>query len=219
MMPTLAAIKRYAERRLEHARTAGGEGLIAELVRVEKEGAPISTEEMVVMIFLLLFAGHETTTHLISGSVFELAKNPGLRDWLAEDWSRADLALEEFLRFVSPVQFSKPRYVRRDIELNGVRLKRGDQIVAMLQAANMDPAANVSPEKLDLTRRPNHHLAFGTGVHFCLGFQLARLEGKCALEALYTRWPKLRLAVEPAQIRWRSRPGIRAILSLPVAQA
>ena len=219
MMPTLAAMKRYLERRLDHARTAGGEGLIAELVRVGKEGAPISGEEMVVMVFLLLFAGHETTTHLISGSIFELAKSPGLRDWLAEDWSRADLAVEEFLRFVSPVQFSKPRYVRRDVELNGVRLKRGDQIVAMLQAANMDPAANVSPEKLDLARRPNHHLAFGTGVHFCLGFQLARLEAKCALEALYTRWPKLRLAVEPEQIRWRSRPGIRAILSLPVAQA
>jgi len=94
------------------------------------------------MVFLLLFAGHETTTHLISGSVFELAKNPGLRDWLAEDWSRADLAVEEFLRFVSSVQFSKPRFIRQDVELGGVRLKRGDQIVAMLAAANLDPAAN-----------------------------------------------------------------------------
>ena len=81
----------------------------SELIQVEKEGAPISSEEMVVMVFLLLFAGHETTTHLISGSVFELAKNPGLRDWLAEDWGRADLAVEDFLRFVSSVQFSKPR--------------------------------------------------------------------------------------------------------------
>jgi len=219
MVPTMAAIKRYLEQRLEYARKVGGEGLIAELVRVEKEGAQISREEMVVMVFLLLFAGHETTTHLISGSVFELARNPGLRDWLAEDWSRADLAIEEFLRFVSPVQFSKPRFVRQDIELSGVRLRRGDQIMAMLQAGNMDPAANASPEKLDLTRRPNRHIAFGTGIHFCLGHQLARLEGKCALEALYARWPKLRLAVEPTQIRWRSRPGIRAIVSLPVVPA
>ena len=129
------------------------------------------------MVFLLLLAGHETTTHLISGSVFELAKNPGLRDWLAQDWSRADLAIEEFLRFVSPVQFSKPRFVRQDVELGGARLKRGDQIMAMLAAANMDPAANGAPEKLDLARRPNHHVAFGTGIHFCLGYQLARLEG------------------------------------------
>jgi len=216
MVPTLVAIKRYLQKRLEHARAVGGQGLIAELVQVEKEGAPISSEEMVVMLFLLLFAGHETTTHLISGSVFELAKNSRLRDWLAEDWSRADLAIEEFLRFVSPVQFSKPRFIRQDVELSGVRLKRGDQIVAMLVAANLDPAANMFPEKLDLERRPNRHIAFGTGIHFCLGHQLARLEGKCALEALYVRWPKLRLAVEPGQIRWRSRPGIRAIISLPL---
>ncbi len=219
MVPTMVAIKRYLQQRLEHARAVGGQGLIAELVQVKKEGAPISSEEMVVMLFLLLFAGHETTTHLISGSVFELAKNPGLRDWLAQDWRRADVAIEEFLRFVSPVQFSKPRFIRQDVELDGVRLKRRDQIVAMLVAANLDPAANTLPEKLDLERRPNRHIAFGTGIHFCLGHQLARLEGKCALEALYTRWPKLRLAVEPGQIRWRSRPGIRAIISLPVVPA
>jgi cytochrome P450 len=171
---------------------------------------------MVAMVFLLLFAGHETTTHLISGSVFELTKNPALRDWLAEDWSRADLAIEEFLRFVSPVQFSKPRVIRRDVEVGGVRLKRGEQIAAMLAAANLDPAGNAHPEQLDLERRPNRHIAFGTGIHFCLGHQLARLEGKSALEALYTRWPRLRLAVKPEQIRWRSRPGIRAIVSMPV---
>jgi cytochrome P450 len=216
MAPTLVAIRRYLQQRLEHARAFGGQGLIAELVQVEKEGAPISSEEMVVMVFLLLFAGHETTTHLISGSVFELAKSPLLRDWLAEDWSRADLAIEEFLRFVSPVQFSKPRFIRQDVEVGGVRLKRGEQIVAMLAAANLDPAANTDPKKLDLERRPNHHIAFGTGIHFCLGHQLARLEGKFALQALYTRWPKLRLAVKPEQIRWRSRPGIRAIVGLPV---
>jgi cytochrome P450 len=219
MVPTLAAIRRYLERQLEQTRRFGGEGLIAELVQVEKQGASISRDEMVAMLFLLLFAGHETTTHLISGSILEIAKNPGLREWLQEDWSRADLAVEEFLRFVSPVQFSKPRFVRRDVELGGVRLRHGEQIMAMLVAANMDPAANAFPERLDLARRPNRHLAFGTGIHFCLGHQLARLEGKYALEALYTRWPKLRLAVEPSQIRWRSRPGLRAIISLPLSPA
>jgi cytochrome P450 len=216
LVPTIAAMKRYLEQHIERVRTGGGEGLIAELVRVEKAGARLTRDEMISMVFLLLLAGHETTTHLISGSVFELAKNPGLRDWLAQDWSRADLAIEEFLRFVSPVQFSKPRFVRQDVDLGGARLKRGDQIMAMLAAANMDPAANAAPEKLELQRRPNHHIAFGTGIHFCLGYQLARLEGKCALQALYTRWPTLALAVEPEQIHWRSRPGLRAIVSLPV---
>jgi cytochrome P450 PksS len=219
MVPTIAAMKRYLEQQLERVRKVGGEGLIAELVRVETEGARLTRDEMIAMVFLLLLAGHETTTHLISGSVFELAKNPGLRDWLEEDWSRADLAVEEFLRFVSPVQFSKPRFVRQDTELAGVRLKRGDQIMAMLAAANMDSAANATPDKLDLARRPNHHVAFGTGAHFCLGYQLARLEGKCALQALYSRWPKLALAVKPEDIRWRSRPGLRAIVSLPVTAA
>jgi cytochrome P450 len=214
--PALAAMKRYLERHLEQVSKVGGEGLIAELVLVEKEGARASRDEMVAMVFLLLLAGHETTTHLISGSVLELSKNSALRDWLAQDWSRADLAIEECLRFVSPVQVSKPRFVRRDVDLDGVSLKRGDQIMAMLVAANFDPTANVAPETLDLKRRPNLHIAFGTGIHFCLGYQLARLEGRCALEALYNRWPKLELAVEPGEIQWRSRPGIRAIISLPV---
>ena len=89
--------------------------------------------------------------------------------------------------------------------------------MAMLAAANLDPGANPSPEKLDLERRPNRHLSFGTGIHFCLGHQLARIEAKCALEALFKRWPQLELAVSPDSIRWRQRPGLRAIERLPVA--
>jgi cytochrome P450 len=212
----LSALRPYLEERLQAARERGGDGLIAELVRVEKEGGRISPDEMVSMIFLLLGAGSETTTHLISGSVYELIKNPILRDWLEEDWSRANLAVEEILRFVSPVQFSKPRFVRKDTEFGGVRLKKGDKIMAMVAAANMDPKANEHPEKLDLQRHPNRHLAFGTGIHFCLGYQLARIEGKCALEALLGRWPKLGLAIQPEDVRWRKRPGLRAIEKLPV---
>jgi cytochrome P450 PksS len=86
----------------------------------------------------------------------------------------------------------------------------------MLVAANLDPQANAQPEKLDLARRPNRHLGFGTGIHFCLGHQLARIEAKCALEALFRRWPRLALAVPETQVRWRERPGLRAIASLPV---
>lgn len=216
LIPSVFSIKRYLERHIETVGRSGGEGLIAELVRARKNGAQISNEEMVSTIFLLLFAGHETTTHLIGGSVLELLKNPSLRDWLAEDWGRADLAVEEFLRFVSPVQFTKPRFVRQDMELGGAQLRRGDKIMAMITAANMDPEANEKPERLDLDRRPNRHMAFGAGIHFCLGHQLARVEGKCALEALFRRWPKLRLAAEPRDMRWRKRLGIRALERLPV---
>ena len=219
LVPNILAMRRYLEGQLEAARAKGGTGLIAELVRVEKEGGQISRDEMVAMVFLLLLAGHETTTHLISGSVYELLPNPGLRDWLEEDWSRAGLAVEEFLRFISVVQFTKPRFVRKDIELGGVRLRKGDKIMPMLAAANFDPQANPHPEKLDLARKPNRHLAFGTGIHFCLGHQLARLEGICALKALFRRWPKLELAVSESQIKWRKRPGLKAVEHLPVAIA
>jgi len=216
MVPGIYAIKRYLEQQIEAVRAHGGEGLIAELVRAEKEGAEISRDEMVAMVFLLLFAGTETTTHLISGSAFELLKDPKLRKWLQEDPSRYDLAVEEFLRFISPVQFSKPRFVQRDITLDGVSLKKGDKVMAMIAAANMDPAANACPETLDVQRKPNRHIAFGTGIHFCLGHQLARIEGKQAIRGLFDRWPQLELAVPASEIRWRKRPGLRAIVELPV---
>jgi cytochrome P450 len=216
MIPKIFSMKRYIEQHFETVRRHGGQGLIAEIVRVEKDGGHISPNEIVAMVFLLLFAGHETTTHLISGSVYELLKNPDLRDWLEQDWSRVDLALEEFLRFVTPVQFTKPRYVRKDIDLGGVRLRKGDRIMVMLAAANMDPQANACPERLDLQRKPNRHIAFGTGVHFCLGHQLARIEGRCALKSLFQRWPALTLAIDESEIKWRKRPGLKAIEYLPV---
>jgi cytochrome P450 PksS len=137
MLAGIGPMKWYLEGRLQAARESGGDGLIAELVRVEKEGGRISKQEMVAMVFLLLGAGSETTTHLITGSVYELLKSPELRDWLEEDWSRAALAVEEFLRFVSPVQFTKPRFVTKDVELGGVRLKQGERIMAMLAAVAM----------------------------------------------------------------------------------
>jgi cytochrome P450 len=217
LLGAMKKMRRYMEERLKIAREQGGEGLIAELVQVEKEGGRIGHDELMAMLFLLLMAGSETTTHLLSGAVFELLRDPARRDWLEADWSRAGLAVEEFLRFVSPVQLSKPRFVREDMELEGVPLKRGDRIMALIVAANFDPAANAHPEKLELERRPNKHLSFGTGIHFCLGHQLARIEAICGLRALFTRYPKLRLAVAPSEIRWRRRPGLRSIEKLPVS--
>jgi cytochrome P450 len=219
VLPAFRKMRSYMEERLRLAREQGGEGLIAELVRVEMEGGRISVDEMLSMLFLLLNAGSITTTHLIGGAVFELLKDPSRRDWLMADPKRLELAVEEFLRFVSPVQFSKPRFVQRDVELEGVRLKRGDRVMAMITAANLDRQANEEPERLDLERRPNRHLSFGTGIHFCLGHQLARIEAACALQALFARWPQLKLAVEPSEIRWRPRPGLRMIEALPVMAA
>jgi cytochrome P450 len=102
------------------------------------------------------------------------------------------------------------------VELGGARLKKGEKIMPMLAAGNFDPQANEHPEKIDLKRRPNRHVAFGAGTHFCLGHQLARMEGKCALQALLTRWPKLAMATEDSRVRWRTRAGFRAIERLLV---
>jgi cytochrome P450 len=180
VIPSVFAMKRYMEKQLEAVRENGGEGLIAELVGVEKEGGKISRSEMVAMLFLLLLAGHETTTHLISGSVYELLKNPGLRDWLEEDWSRTDLAVEEFLRFVTPVQFTKPRFVRKDIELGGVRLKKGDKVMPMLAAANMDPQAGVGSRRIpdQVAPSPRH-----AGDRAVIGSATSVVSRKCR----YTR--------------------------------
>src|SRR6185437_11347417 len=142
VLPNFKKMRRYMDERLRAVRAHGGEGLIAELVRVEMEGGRISHDEMLSMLFLLLNAGSITTTHLISGAVFELLKDPARRDWLMADWSRASLAVEEFLRFVAPVQFSKPRHVREDVEIEGVRLRKGAQVMAMIVAANMDAQAS-----------------------------------------------------------------------------
>src|SRR5262249_39582944 len=155
---------------------------------------------------------------LNSGSVYALIKNPTLRDWPEEACRPAGLAVEEVLRFVSAVQLSKPRFVREDIELGGARLRKGDRNIAMMASANMRPQANDPPGQPGLQRRPNRQISFGPGIHFCLGHQLARIEGMCALQALFTRWPRLRLAVAPAQIRWRRRPGLRSIEKLPVVE-
>jgi cytochrome P450 len=168
MITNTKPMKRYLAGCLQTACANGG-GLIAELVHVEQEGGRISDQGMVARVILLLGAGSETITHLISGSVYELLRVPKLREWLEDDPGRAPLAIEEFLRFISPVQFTKPRFVRREITLGGVRLKKVDKIMAMLAAADFDPEANPHADTLDLARRPNRHLSFGTRIHFCTG--------------------------------------------------
>ena len=168
------------------------------------------------MAFLLLVAGHETTVHLIGGGVLALLEAPEQKARLLADCSLAPSAVEELLRFVSPVQVAKPRYVRRDLELHGRPLRRGEILIPMLASANADPARFESPERMDLTRAPNPHLTFGTGMHFCLGAQLARVEAQVVLEKLFTRSPNLSLAVPGSALKYTGRLGIRALTALPV---
>jgi cytochrome P450 PksS len=126
------------------------------------------------------------------------------------------LCVEECLRHVSPVQLTKPRWASRDVLFAGQEFRRGEIIAGFLTAANRDPLEFEEPDRFDITRKPNPHLSFGTGVHFCLGFQLARAEAAIAFERMLARFPDIRLAVAPYDLAWRKRLGIRALAKLPV---
>ena len=212
----LGKMRKFVAGEIERQRVSPENGLIGQLVAMQKEGEPISDDEMIAMVFLLLIAGHETTTHVISGGVFELLRNEEQKSWLLESDEHIPLAVEEILRFVSAVQFTKPRNVRNDIEVEGVRLQKGDVVMAMIVAANGDPKAIDNPHVFDLSRKPNRHVSFGAGPHFCLGHQLARLEIACALRAIFDQYPDLQLVATPDEIKWRSRIGMRVIKELRV---
>ncbi len=199
----------YGRRQIEAARRNPQPGLIGELVLAEEEGDKLDEAELLSMIVLLLVAGFETTRHLIADAVICLERNPEQKAWLlADPAGRIERAVEELARYASPVQATKPRYVARDTEFGGVRMKRGEIIMAQLAAANCDPAAFEHPDELRLERFPNPHMVFSSGVHFCLGMQLARLEAQSALTRLYARFPDLSLAT-PDRIDWVERLGIR----------
>jgi len=215
-MGPIRKMARFVGAEIERQRHDPGNGLIGELVRMQKDGEPISDDEMVAMVFLLLVAGHETTTHVISGGVFELLRNDEQLKTLLSDLERLPMAVEELLRHVSAVQFTKPRIAKRDVFVEGVKISKGDLVMAMIVAANGDPDVISNPAVLDLARKPNRHVSFGAGPHFCLGHQLARLEISCAVKALFEVYPDLALAVPEGEIKWRSRLGLRVIEELPV---
>lgn len=214
-MGSLSRMIDYVREQVEAARRHPRPGLIGELIHAEEEGDKLDESELLSMIMLLLIAGFETTTHLISDSVIALEQHPDQKAWLlADPAGRMERAVEELARFASPVQSTKPRYVARDAEFFGQPLHRGELIMALVAAANTDPAAFEAPERLELDRFPNPHLVFSSGVHFCLGQQLARVEAQSALTRLYARFPDLQLASGP--IEWIGRLGIRGPKTLPV---
>jgi cytochrome P450 len=214
--PSLFRLLKYLRRHFEQCRRQPRPGLMTALVQAEQDGNKLSEDELLAMAFLLLFAGFETTVHLLSGGTLALLKTPEQKERLLSDWSLLPRAVEELLRFVSPVQMSEVRHVTRDLEFHRQSLRRGDRIVAWLGAANADPARFPDPEKLDLSRSPNPHVSFGSGIHFCLGAQLARVEAQVGFERLFTRYPRVALAVANSDLRYRGNMLLRALVALPV---
>jgi cytochrome P450 len=206
----------YVRQEFRRQSVAPREGLMAALIEAEEAGDRLSEDELVAMVFLLLAAGHETTLHQIALGVLTLLDRPRRLDELRADWGLAGSAADELLRHVSFAQISKPRYARETVEFHGRTIGRGQVVFACLAAANSDPAVFERPAELDLRRHPNRHVAFGAGIHVCLGATLARVETAVAYERLFTRFPGLRLAVPPEALRFSARFGTRSLVALPV---
>jgi pimeloyl-[acyl-carrier protein] synthase len=187
--------------------------LLSALVQAEHHGDMLNRDELLAMLLLLLVGGHETTVNLIGNGLLAVLRHPQQLALLRRDVGGESRAVEELLRYDSPVQYSG-RLAREDLDIGGKRIEAGQSVRAIVAAANRDPEVFADPEGLDLTRDPNPQVAFGSGIHFCLGAPLARLEGAIALAALVRRLPNLRLAGD--ELRWRPAAVLRGLVALPV---
>ncbi|MEU9445896.1 cytochrome P450 [Streptomyces sp. NPDC048304] len=182
----------------------------------EDDGDRLSDREMVSLVFTMVIAGHETTTYLLGNSVLALLENQDQLALLRKDPSRWPQAVNELMR-LGPAQFGQPRYPVEDVELGGVTIPKGEPIIPLLLSANTDPRKYEAPRRLDIGRDTGHaHLGFGQGAHYCLGAPLALLEAEVALNALFTRFPDLSLAVARDQIPWTLRPGFTRAERIPL---
>jgi cytochrome P450 len=205
----------YLRELFELRRADPGADLVSALLQAEEEGDKLSEQELFGMVALLIIAGHETTVSLIGNAVLALLRHPERRAELERDPSRIGPAIEELLRYDSPVERTLNRWATVDVELGGKTIKRGDNVIVILGSADRDPARFADPDELDFARE-DKHIAFGRGSHYCLGAPLARLEGEIAVATLLRRLPGLRLAVDVEQLSWRPVPLFRSLVELPV---
>ena len=192
--------------------------LLSQLVSLEDGGDRLTEDELVATCILLLFAGHETTTNHIANGLLSLMRFPGELRALRADPGLAPRAIEELLRYDGP-SGAQVRIVKLEQEMRGKRLKPGDRVFLMLNAANRDPETYEQPDRLQLARGGPAHLTFGFGMHICLGFPLARMEGQVALPAVVRHWKKLALAVPEERIEWLNSMVFRGMTTLPLQVA
>lgn len=210
----LQAFYNYLPALIQQKRRKPAADLVSHLVQAENH--QISERELMAMIFLLITAGHDTTDNLIGNGMCALLTHPEQMALLRRDPSLMKTAIEEFLRYYSPFMLATRRWAREEIELCGKLIQRGDQVAIALSAANRDENIFSDPERLNVTRAENHHLAFGKGIHYCIGAPLARLEGQIALSTLLRRLPQLRLQGDVRDLVWRSGSFIIGLSRLPV---
>ncbi|HEY4911968.1 MAG TPA: cytochrome P450 [Methylomirabilota bacterium] len=208
-----AALGEYFRSLIAERRKDLRDDLLSGLIEAEEQGDKLSEAELLSTCVLLLIAGHETTVNLIGNGVLALLQHPDQMRVLREDPALIQTGVEELLRYDAPVQRTG-RVVAADVEIGGKAISRGSIVVAVLGAANRDPAHFPDPERLDVTRRENRHIAFGFGIHFCLGAPLARVEGQIAIGTLLRRLPRMELASAAPQ--WRESSILRGLTTLPV---
>ncbi|HEU5433705.1 MAG TPA: cytochrome P450 [Thermomicrobiales bacterium] len=216
MAATLRPFIDYAAELVAAKRRRPAGDLLSQLIAAEADGDRLSEDELLSMILLLILAGHVTTVNLIGNGVFALLTHPAERAKLAANPESIGGAVEETLRFWGPVEVASERYAKADVEFAGAEIAQSDMVLPILAAANRDPARFPDPDRFDITRPDAHrHIAFGKGIHACLGAPLARLEGRIALGTLFGRYPELRLDAEPDALVWRSAV-LRSLGRLPV---
>ncbi|HZO81492.1 MAG TPA: cytochrome P450 [Candidatus Binataceae bacterium] len=211
-----AALRAYFVAEIEKRRRSPGDDLVSVLVAAHEDSEEtLSEEELIAFVVILLLAGNETTTNLIGNGMLALTRHPGELERLRREPGLAASAVEEMLRYDGPVQ-STVRHIRQDTEFAGMTIPAGTMIFVLVAAANRDPAQFPEPERFDIARSPNDHLAFGEGIHFCLGAPLARMEGAIAISSLLERFKRIRPATPEAPLRYKGSFFLRGLTSLPL---
>jgi cytochrome P450 len=203
-------------------RTRPADDLVSALIEARgasergDSGDSLDERELIAMLWLLLIAGHETTTNLIASGTLALLTNPGELGRLRSDPSLLPGAVEELLRYANPLNHATERFTLEPVEIGGVTIPAREWVLCVTSSANRDPGRFGDPDRLDVGRDAGGHVAFGHGIHYCLGAPLARLEGEVAFGALLARFPGLSLAADPATLRWRPSSLIHGLETLPV---
>jgi cytochrome P450 len=213
-LPGMISFVRYLRKLIALKRQRPADDLVSALVAIEANGDRLSGEELQAMIAILLSAGHETTTNLIGNGTLALLRDPRAREKLAAEPDIASRAVEELLRYDSPVEATTYRYARTDIELVGARVRRGDIVLGAVASANRDDQQFTAAQSLDFDRKSNRHLSFGEGGHYCVGAALARIEGRVAFNALLRHFPGMKLGMSDFDLRWRPSPVLRGVQKL-----
>jgi len=213
VLKSTAEMTKYFRARIADQKEVPQEGLIQSLLSAEIDGDRLTEEEVVANTIVTMVGGQETTTNLIGNGMLTLLRNPEEKNRLMSDYSLIPSAVEELLRYESPSQ-QTGRIAREDVVIGGQEIKKGQAIIAVMASGNRDAERFPDPDRLDLARTDNRHLAFGWAAHFCFGAPLARLEGQIMLETMLRRLPQLEL--EGDDLTWRDNLGLRGLNSLPV---